>query len=60
MNGSLNYYVVSQLEMFGKRVGKRDEILYVESIYTMASGEKGVRGLTTLWCGGHEKTQQVI
>ena len=31
MNGSLNYYVVSQLEMFGKRVGKRDEILYVEA-----------------------------
>ena len=30
---------------------KRWDTIY-RSIYTMASGEKGVRGLTTLWCRG--------
>lgn len=39
MNGSLNYYVISQLEMFGKRLGKRDEILHVEA-FTLLHPEK--------------------
>ena len=39
MNGSLNYYVISQLEMFGKRIAKRDEILYIEA-FTLWHQEK--------------------
>ena len=32
LNGSLNYYAISQLEVFCKRAGKRDEIPYVETL----------------------------
>ena len=31
LNGSLSYYTISQLEVFCKREGKRDEIPYVEA-----------------------------
>ena len=31
LNGSLNYYAISQLEVFCKRAGKRDEIPQVEA-----------------------------
>ena len=40
LNGSLNYYAISQLEGFYKRSGKRDEIPYVESFITLHQERK--------------------
>ena len=44
LNGSLNYYAISQLEVFCKRAGKRDEIPYVEA-FILLYQEKKVSGL---------------
>ena len=44
LNGSLNYYMISQLEMFCKRAGKRDEIPYVEAFMLLHQEEKESEG----------------
>jgi len=40
LNGSLNYYAISQLEVFCKRAGKRDEIPYVETLVLLHQKKK--------------------
>ena len=40
LNGSLNYYAISQLEVFCKRAGKRDEIPYVETLMLLHQKKK--------------------
>ena len=40
LNGSLNYYAISQLEVFCKRAGKRDEIPYAEAFITLHQEKK--------------------
>lgn len=39
-NGSLNYYTILQLELFGKRAGKNDEVPYVEASMLLYQDEK--------------------
>ena len=40
LNGSLNYCTISQLEMFCRRVGKRDAIPYIEALMLLRQEEK--------------------
>lgn len=39
-NGSLNYHTILQLELFGKRAGKNDEVPYVEASMLLYQDEK--------------------
>ena len=54
LNGSLNYYAISQLEVFRNRSGKIDETPYVEAFIILHQEKKSQR-TTTVWCGGLSK-----
>ena len=44
LNGSFNYYTISQLEMFCKRAGEKDEIPYVGAFMLLHQEEKESEG----------------
>ena len=44
LNDSLNYYTISQLEVFCKRAKKRDEIPYVGAFMLLHQEEKESEG----------------
>ena len=61
-NGSLNYYTISQLEVFCKRAGKRDEIPYVEAFMLLHQEEKESEGchLMVQWSERKTKGEPVL
>lgn len=44
LNGSLNYYMTLQLELFCERTGKKDDFLYVEAFMLLHQEEKKLEG----------------
>ena len=62
LNGSLNYYTISQLEMFCKRAGKRDKIPYVGAFMLLHQEEKESEGchLMVQWSERKHKEKPVL
>lgn len=62
LNGSLNYYMTLQLELFCERTGKKDDFLYVEAFMLLHQEEKKLEGccLTGQQSGRKTKGKAVL
>ena len=55
LNGSLNYYAISQLEVFCKKAGKRDEIPQVEAFMLFHQKKKESEDYRLMVCRSERK-----